>query len=62
MGIPPIPSVVARQGAQARKASLSEKNSVLSNFWHNEATQKSVIMHLRVVHHFAGDRQVAAAQ
>jgi hypothetical protein len=59
---PRIPSIDARYCAHARKASLTEKNSVLSNFWRNEATQKSVIMHLRVVHHFAGDRQVAAAQ
>jgi hypothetical protein len=57
-----MPSVGARHGARARKASRAEKNSVLSNFWHNEATQKSVIAQLRGVHHFAGDRQVAAAQ
>jgi hypothetical protein len=48
--------------ANACKASLTEKNSILSNFWRNEATQKSVITRLLVVHHFAGDRQVAAAQ
>jgi hypothetical protein len=49
-------------GAQAATASAAEKNSILSNFWHNEATQKSVITCLRVVHHFTGDCRVAAAR